>query len=719
MPNDSNLRCGRSRRNPTLRWGSVLAVSALLLLVAVAALSTMGEPRVPLSRAVASVSPLGVAPRLPSPAAVTTNPDLTLTNGTTVNYSVTFSETGLANGSNWWVDLGGQNLSASVPSITFWVANGTYSFVVGSTTGLFAQPPLGNVTVSGFGQSYGIYFGSNPTYPVQFSENGSVLPVGTWWGVDTTSGTSVDTNGTSVTLYLTNGTYNYTVLAPGSTNISAVPDTGYVTVSGAPVNITVTYVFGPPEYPIQFVESGLPARTNWGVYLGGNHQNTTNSSLVIYEPNGTYSYRVGASNGYVTGIPVGNVTVTGGSATVIVTFVPPPPYYAVNFTESGLAAGTNWSVTLAGSSQGAYQTSNYFLEPNGTYVYSVTPQPGYIANPANGTVIVNGVGLVVFINFSGQNFTTFAVTLSESGLASATTWGGTITGRSGTSSFLGTGSSVTFQEPNGTYALSITPVAGYTASYSSALAVNGSAVTQGVTFTPNSTAPSSFAVTVVESGHPNGTTWGASLGGVAQSSSTASIGFTEPNGTYALNVTPPANYTANYSSPVVVNGGSVSVGVVFSNSTYPVSFAEQGLPSSSAWTMTAVNVGSHLITSGRSTGTSLILWLAEGSYRLTATGPAGYSVTLSVSDLSVNGAGPLSVAATFTTSAPSAVNAASLPWFTTAILVVTGVIGALGAAWGYTQYRVTRLRSVTQNWIAEWKVDAGEGDEPPAPPGSP
>jgi hypothetical protein len=72
--------------------------------------------------------------------------------------------------------------------------------------------------------------------------------------------------------------------------------------------------------------------------------------------------------------------------------------YSVSFTETGLPSGTSWSVTLNGSPQSSAGPSINFVEPNGSYVFTVGSVPGYTVAP-EGNVTVQGASVSVPVTF--------------------------------------------------------------------------------------------------------------------------------------------------------------------------------------------------------------------------------------------------------------------------------------------------------------------------------
>ncbi|MGC8620276.1 MAG: hypothetical protein ACP5LA_07265, partial [Thermoplasmata archaeon] len=76
-----------------------------------------------------------------------------------------------------------------------------------------------------------------------------------------------------------------------------------------------------------------------------------------------------------------------------------------------------------------------------------------------------------------------------------------------------------------------------------------------------------YKITFTESGLPTGTSWSVTLNGTTESSTTNTITFTEPNGTYAYSIGIIGGYTASPSSgTITVNGANVNQEITFSSS---------------------------------------------------------------------------------------------------------------------------------------------------------
>ncbi len=418
--------------------------------------------------------------------------------------------------------------------------------------------------------------------------------------------------------------------------------------------------------------------------------NTSSDSVVATIPVGSYPWALAYDNAsgevFVVNYVSANVSVINDTTDRVVATIPvggPASYPDAIVYDSALnevLVADYWSNNVSAINTTTNTIVTTFpvgMEPT-DMAYDPANGEAYASNVMQGTVSIIAAG-----NLSSPSSST-PVTFAETGLPSGTIWSVTLNGTAGSS---GT-PWINFTEPNGTYTYLVGPVAHYSESPTSgSVNVIGAGVTVNVAFVPtNSTPPPpSYLVSLTETGLSRGTAWSADLAGSTSSSNTETINFTEPNGSYSLQILFVANYSSNYSSPVVVDGESIAVAVAFSSITYPVIVLESGLPTGAAWTVSAIGDTSHIATSGQSTGITITLRLAEGAYTLSAAGPAGYRVTLSPSGLTVSGTGLTSVTATFSGAAPSGVTSTSLPWFTTGVLVVTALVGLVGAGWGYRQ----------------------------------
>jgi len=234
-------------------------------------------------------------------------------------------------------------------------------------------------------------------FPVSFEETG--LPSGTTWSV-TLGGASNDSTTSTVGFVEPNGPYSFTV-AP-VTGYTANVTTGSVTVANAPVVVQI--LFSPANYTVTFVESGLASGTSWSVTLGTSTEHSTVTTVVFSEPNGMYDYSVGAVAGYsITPPATGTVTVEDTSQSVDVTFTPVAGTYTIDFVESGLPSGTNWSVTVGTSTRSSVTNTVVFTEPDGSYPFTVGAVAGYTASatPAS-PAVVSGANDVVDVTYTSS-----------------------------------------------------------------------------------------------------------------------------------------------------------------------------------------------------------------------------------------------------------------------------------------------------------------------------
>ncbi len=330
------------------------------------------------------------------------------------------------------------------------------------------------------------------------------------------------------------------------------------------------------DYAVTFSETGLPSGTSWSVTLNGVVQSSTSSTISFSEPDGTYYFTVGEVPGYSGQPPAGNVTVDGQSVSEPVQFSVVVAQYSVNFTQSGLPAGLVWAVTFNGSSRSTNSSSTIsFIDPNGSYSFTVGPLAGYAAEPPQGTVTIDGNSVAQPIQFV-QTESQYPVLFTAAGLPVGQAWSVTLNGMGQSTGQ----SSLTFSEPNGTYLFTVGASPGYSAQpLQGNVVVDGGPVSTAIEFAPM---PSQFTVTFTQSGLPAGLVWSVTLDGtqlIANSSSP--LVFAETNGSYSFSVGTVAGWTANPSTgSVLVQGAPVSVTVSFTLADPGSASAPSAIPAS-------------------------------------------------------------------------------------------------------------------------------------------
>ena len=340
-----------------------------------------------------------------------------------VAYSTTFTESGLPSGAAWDLATPFGNISSSGASVVLELPNGSWSFTASSVPG-YASPTGQEVVVAGPAASVTVPF-SPVTYPVTFSE--TQLPAGTNWSVSV-AGEVRHSVASSFVVDLANGTYRYEVGAVSGYTPDVWNTTIFVNGSAAQASV----MFDPTAYVVTFNESGLADGTVWNVSIGATSTRSTGPSIVYQLPNETTNVTVAPVSGYSISV-ASAVTVNGARLSVPVRFT--PLTYAVAFSETGLASGTNWSVKINGNPVSTTTGQVLFHLANGTYPYTLGAISGRTPPAASAVVEVRGAAVTVPVPFAA---TTYAVTFNESGLASGS--GATVLQNATVAPFQGGGS---------------------------------------------------------------------------------------------------------------------------------------------------------------------------------------------------------------------------------------------------------------------------------------
>ena len=228
-------------------------------------------------------------------------------------YAVNVTEKGLSAGTQWSVNLSGMVRSMSANYTRYLVVNGTYHLIVGSVSGYHVDPYPSNVTINGSARNISLTF-TVAVYGVIFNEKGLSLPQ--LWGVSINS-VNHTSESYSISVNLSNGTYNFTVLQVP--RFAVTPSSGSFKVSGNASSMTL--IFTPLNYTVFFRENGLPIGAKWSVTLNGVSQESNRTVITFNEPEGTYYYAITVQSGYRIVNSSGTVAVSGGNVTVNATFL--------------------------------------------------------------------------------------------------------------------------------------------------------------------------------------------------------------------------------------------------------------------------------------------------------------------------------------------------------------------------------------------------------------
>lgn len=559
---------------------------------------------------------------------------------------IQFYGLGLPYGTGYSVSLNASNRNQTENSglgglLTFTgLSSGSYVYWVSSTSGYIPIVRSGTVDLAGSYTSVNVTF-TPIAFKVNFAESG--LPSGVSWSVGLNSfyfGTTSYVSNTlgDITARLSNGSYYY-FAQPVKTNGTVYYPTvksGFLHVNGTSTQINIKFVSA--EYPVTFVELGLPAGVPWAVNLSGTlHDSNSTGTVTANLLNGTYSYIILGQPGYRANASVGIVGIYGLPVTVYIQFY--NVSYSVNFVESGLPANTNWHVEISGVSYSSFGTGVVSVElENGTYQFVVPNElTYYVSNVSGGHIIVNGsqVGSVIYLGFHSV---VDQLTISETGLPSGIAWDYSISGSS-PSTVVANQTSVYLQ--NGSYTLlfdpSFDPFSGLT--YYPIQSVIQISLNSSETVTVNFSA-FVYPIVVSESGLPVNASWSAIVDQKTYHSMNSQISVNLPNGTYSYYI---PNVYVNYypnvrDGNITVSGHSVTLPIKFHEQNYTVTFQETGI-SGVSWNVTVSNSTVTLIKS--TTASSIEYSLPNGSYsyRIASSNrdyaPTNYSGSLDVSGAAV------------------------------------------------------------------------------------
>ena len=351
-----------------------------------------------------------------------------------------------------------------------------------------------------------------------------------------------------------------------------------------------------------------------------------------------------------------NVMIGGGSDQLWSFWNYASNFYSVTFTESGwTSSGTNvWTVSLAGIGTANSTTDTIVFSgvPNGTFAYTVAFIQGYAASPASGVITVAGSSPSQSVTFTAVTATGVAVTFYEQGLVSGTNYSITV---QNVGAFAGNTTVSTFVLPAGTYTVNASFVPGYQTPTIGSVTVGTSPLAMTVTYT--GTLFSTFPVTFTSSNLPTGQTWGISIAGFTNLSTTSSNTFWEKNGTFAWQVPAIAGLQATPSSGVFTVTGapqSVSLSWTTVGAHYLVTFVEGGLPAGTQWTVNYGPTGSTLTVSTTSAYVQLLVVNSTSSAGTpwTVNAVTGFVASPASGSVYVAGSSPASVAIQFAPPAP-------------------------------------------------------------------
>jgi len=159
------------------------------------------------------------------------------------------------------------------------------------------------------------------------------------------------------------------------------------------------------SYSVTFTETGDNSGT-WSVSMAGSTESASAGTAIVFSlPNGNWNYTIGAVLDLTVSPSSGSVTIYDAGKTVPVTFAPSsvtvPTSYLVTFDETGLSAGTGWSVIVGtATTYSSHGTQIAFLAVNDSYSYSVPSVTDYSLSSGSGMFAVNGGPVIVSVPYT-------------------------------------------------------------------------------------------------------------------------------------------------------------------------------------------------------------------------------------------------------------------------------------------------------------------------------
>jgi len=305
----------------------------------------------------------------------------------------------------------------------------------------------------------------------------------------------------------------------------------------------------------------------------------------------------------------------------------------VVLVETGLPAGTTWSVTIRGITTNSSSDTMTVYELPGTYGFSVHPILGYRSLPTNGGFLVYASWQTVNVEFVRLTPPPpeFSVTFRISGLPSSTQVSITVRDATQSTGMAGFAPPAEFQLLNGSYAYHVGYVAGYHATVpEKTFFVGGGPLTVDVPFVPTV-----YPVTWAAIGTRSGMNWSVVVNGQSSAARSAWVSDSLPNGSYPYVIELPSNFSATPRSGVLeIAGGSTVLPLVFSLVEFPLRFQAIGPAAATAWSVRFGN-----LTLGAA-GTGSSFFAANGTYTYDVHAPAGYFAVPSHGNLTVAGPAP-------------------------------------------------------------------------------
>jgi YVTN family beta-propeller protein len=385
---------------------------------------------------------------------------------------------------------------------------------------------------------------------------------------------------------------------------------------------TLSILAAPAVFTLTITQSGIPVATlakyGWTVAVDGiaRHVFTGDVDFPLL-PNGTYPVLVQGPSGFTSAANEG--VEISGTTQATVSFSRGATYL-LQLTERGLPTGQPWCVEVDYLQRCTTTSSLRYLNLTpGSYPYvvvspvsgqSITARVGTTFYPLNGSLALSRSETLA-LSFVYR----YPVTFTETGLLSGTSWSVTVRGVELSS----TGTTIRFDETNGTYGYSIAAIPGLQSVASPRpVRVHGGPGSVTVTFARR--------ITFAETGLPRGTEWGVNLSGPADLNETvraAEIALPLGEGSYALQFWSEGDYSLGAPSELNVTPTmGPTVHVTYDRAV--LTFVEAGLYRGTEW---GVNLTGPIEVREATSAASISIPLEDGTYSVQFWTLNGYTTT--------------------------------------------------------------------------------------------
>lgn len=424
------------------------------------------------------------------------------------------------------------------------------------------------------------------------------------WAV-TVNDVNLNSTDASIQFFEIPGLYNYTI-DPVSGYATPLP--GKFNATGSEINVSIHFS---ELYAVTFMETGLLSGTTWSLNLSGSSVSADwNSNITFSLPNGTYSFIVPATSGFVSSPGSGHIIVKGSSITVKVNFS--TTSHIIDFISLGLPTGMVWMVHINGVMEETNGTSLSYSAITGTYNYYISSVSGFHPDIPSGTIHVSSSNITVNVTWLPY---LYEVNFTESGLPSGSAWSIYLSNNVYLNS---SQSNVTAELQNGTYSYTFASADSNWTGSSGTFEVSGKNIQLNLDFVPVL-----YRVNFTETGLNSGTYWSVMVSGYE------SVGTYESsthlylhNGTYSYSAETSNVTFQTVSGQFTINGSNITVNLYFQQKEFNVTFVESGLAGGITWGVYIPGYGNHTTQE-----TFMNVSLSVGQYSYAPLPVPGYNTT--------------------------------------------------------------------------------------------